>query len=108
MGKFDNTDAKQVLVFNPQKRFVGVFHSALAAAKTLGVHTQSIHYACTGRCIAVGKVYLRHLSDDIEITLSDLGELKLEDYDDLCGVERKVYPNSKMERKGMKYNKKTN
>ncbi|NDV63961.1 hypothetical protein [Bacteroides sp. 224] len=109
MSKFDNTDAKQVLVFNPQKRLVAIFHSALAAAKTLGVHTQSVHYACTGRCIAVGKLYLRHLSEDIEITFDDLGELRLEDYDELCGVKRKVYPNSKMERKGMKYkNKLTN
>jgi hypothetical protein len=38
--------------------------------------------------------------------LEDLGNLKLEEYDKLCGVERKVYPDSKMERKGMKYNNK--
>lgn len=106
MSKFDKADAKQILVFNSCKRLVSVFHSTLAAAKALGVHTQSIHYACTGRCIAVGKLYFRHLSDEIEITFEDLGKLKLGEYDELCGVERKVYPNSKMERKGMKYSKK--
>jgi hypothetical protein len=107
MSKFDKTDAKQVLVFNSCKRFISIFYSALAAAKAFELHTQSIHYACTGRCIAAGKFYFRHLSDEIEITLEDLGNLKLDEYDQLCGVERKVYPNSKMERKGMKYNKQT-
>ena len=108
MSKLDKTDAKQVLVFNSCKRLVGIFHSALAAAKTLNVHTQSVHYACTGRCIAVNKVYLRHLSNEVEVTFDDFGSLKLEEYDELCGVERKVYPTNKMERKGMKYNKRKN
>lgn len=103
MNNFSNTDAKRVLAFNSCKRLIGVFQSALAAAKALDVHTQSVHYACTGRCIAVGKLYLRHLPDQIEITFEDLGQLRLEEYDKLCGVERKVYPTNKMERKGMKY-----
>jgi hypothetical protein len=106
MSKFNKTYAKQILVFNSYKKLIGVFHSTLAAAKACSIHTQSIHYACTGKCIAVGKLYFRHLSDEIEITFEDLGKLKLGEYDELCGVERKVYPNSKMERKGMKYNKK--
>lgn len=105
MNDLSNLNAKRVLVFNSCKRLTGIFQSSRAAAIALGAHTQSVHYACTGRCIALGKLYLRHLSDDIEITLEDLGQLRLEEYDSLCGVERKVYPTNKMERKGMKYKK---
>lgn len=105
MDKQGRLDAKRILAFNSCKRLVGIFQSALAAAKALGTHTQSIHYACTGKCIAVGKLYLRHLSEDIEITFEDLGQLRLEEYDSLCGVERKLYPTNKMTRKGMKYKK---
>jgi hypothetical protein len=105
MRKFDDTEAKTVLVFNEHKRFISVFHSTLAAAKMLKTHTQSIHYACTGRCIATNGLYFRQLPDEIEVTLEDLGSLKLDEYDKLCGVNRKVYPTSKMTRHGMKYNK---
>lgn len=107
MGSFSRVDAKRVLMFNSCKRLVAVFQSAMATAKALEIHTQAVHYACTGRCISTKKCYLRHLSDNIEITIDDLGQLKLEDYDQLCGVERKVYPTNKMQRKGMKYKKKT-
>lgn len=47
--------------------------------------------------------YFRHLPDDIEVTLEDLGKLKIDEYDKLCGVKRKLYPNRSMSRKGMKY-----
>lgn len=105
MSNFNDVNAKRVLVFNSCKRLIGIFHSSLATAKALETHTQSVHYACTGKCIALGKLYLRHLSDDVEVTFEDLGQLRLEEYDSLCGVERKVYPTNKMERKGMKYKK---
>ena len=36
-------------------------------------HTQSIHYACTGRCISSNKtMYACYLSDDIEATMMTL------------------------------------
>ena len=101
-----NANPKKVLAFNSCKRLIGIFQSSLAAAKALGTHTQSVHYACTGKCIALGKLYLRHLADNIEVTFDDLGQLRLQEYDALCGVDRKVYPTNKMQRKGMKYNKK--
>lgn len=108
MSKFTKTEAKRVLLFNSCKRLVAIFQSALAAAKVLDVHTQSVHYACTGICISAKRYYLRHLSDDIEVTIDDLGKLRLEEYDKLCGVERVYYPTNKMQRKGMKYTKRKN
>ena len=106
MNNLKNLEAKRVLAFDPRKRLIAIYHSAMDAAKSLDIHTQSVHYACTGRTISTKKMYLRHLSDEIEITIDDLGILKLEEYDELCGVERKVYKNTSMSRKGSKYKKK--
>ena len=39
------------------------------------------------------------------IELSDIGSLKLEEYDKLCGIERQTYPTMAMNRKKWKYNK---
>ncbi len=82
---------------------MAIFHSTLATAKAFNTHSQSIHYACTGRCISCQGMYFRHLQDDIEVTFDDLGALRLEEYDQLCGVERKIYETKNMSRTGMKY-----
>lgn len=106
MKKVSNQSSIKILVFNPLKRLVGIFQSTRAAAITLGATTQSIHYACTGVTISARNLYFRHLSDEIEVTLDDLGTLRLEEYDQLCGVERKYYKTKNMSRVGMKYNMK--
>jgi hypothetical protein len=105
MSKFNNGGVKHILVFNSRKLLIGFFYSGLEAAKTLQSHSQSIHYACTGRCISVKNLYLRHLSNNIEIEPEDFGSLRLEEYDGMCGVKRKTYPDCKMSKKGMKYSK---
>lgn len=97
--------AKRVLVFNPSKKLIAIFHSATATARTFGMNVQPIHYACTGECVSSNGLYFRYLDPEIEVTLEDLGSLKLEAYDELCGVERKVYKNKSMSRAGMKYRK---
>lgn len=95
-----------ILVFNPLKRLVGYFHSLTAAASTLGVTNSSIHQACTGSCISCCGLYVRFLDSGIEIEDGDYGSLRLEDYDQMCGVKRSYYPTANMSRKGMEYNKK--
>ena len=96
---------KRILVFNPRKNLVAIFHSGFAAAKAFNVHLQSIHYACSGHMISCNNLYFRYTADGIEVTEDDLGVLKLKEYDELCGKshEYKYYSNTKMTRKGMKY-----
>lgn len=94
-----------VLVFNPLKRLVGYFHSLTAIASALKTSNSSIHQACVGNCISCCGLYVRFLAPDIEIEDADYGTLKLEDYDEMCGVQRTYYPTASMSRKGMKYNK---
>lgn len=100
-----STEATRILVFNPLKRLIAIFQSTVSAGKALGIKSQSIHYVCIGKNISCQGLYFRHLSDEIEVTLDDLGTLKLEEYDKLCGVERKIYKTKNMTRVGMKYNK---
>lgn len=98
----------RILVFSPLKRLIGIFHSCNAAASALGVSTLCIHDACAGELISCKKLYFRQLYEDkIEIDmLEDLGDLRLEDYDKLMGLERQYYPNKKMSRSSLrlKYN----
>ena len=100
-----NDKPKRILVFNPLKRLIAIFQSSLAAAKAFDIRPTSIHYVCTGECISSHNLYFRHLQDDVEVTFEDLGTLRLEEYDKLCGVERKYYSTKRMDRTGMKYNK---
>ena len=105
MGRVSNKPSR-ILVFNSLKRLIAIFQSVSATAKAFNTSSQSIHYVCTGRCISCQGLYFRHLMDDIEVTFDDLGVLKLEEYDQLCGVERKIYKTKNMSRTGMKYKKK--
>lgn len=93
------------MVFNPSKKLIAIFCSANATAKTFCMNVQPIHYACTGECVSSNGMYFRYLDPEIEVTLDDLGTLKLEEYDELCGVKRKVYKTKSMSRAGMKYRK---
>lgn len=99
-----SSNPSRILVFNPLKRLTSISNSVLSTAKDFNTLPQSIHYACTGRCISCQGRYFRYLQDDIEVTIEDLGVLKLEAYDKLCGIERKVYRTKRMDRTGMKYN----
>lgn len=90
-------DKKRVLVFNPLKRLIAIFDSCNSAASTLGASAVSVYYACIGKNIACRNLYFRYLYEDkIELELlADLGELQLEDYDKLVGLERKYYATKK-------------
>jgi|GEM_PF-2987747 len=92
-----------VLVFNNMQRFIGLYHSMFAAAKALGTAPASIRAACTGESISCKGLYFRVLEDDIQIGREDLGVLTLPEYDDLCEVDRRIYPDRRMSRQGLKY-----
>lgn len=94
-----------ILFFNPLKRLIAMFNSLSGTASAFGITPQSVHYVCSGKCITCNGLYFRQLKDGVTITFEDLGKLKLQDYDKLCGIERKYYKTGKITRKGMKYNK---
>lgn len=107
MSPGQTKETRRILVFNPLKKFIGVISSQLQAARILGVRTPTIKAACDGSAISTCNLYLRWWNPEIEIDVSsEMGELTLKEYDDLCGINRKVYKNKQMNRKGMKYNMK--
>lgn len=75
------------------------------ATKYSGLKPGNISKACTGVLISNGMYYFRYINNDVEIEFTDVGLLKLDEYDQLCGIKRQVYATSKMNRKNWKYNK---
>ena len=78
-----------VLVFNKSRILVAIFRSLRCAAELVHGNLQSISNCCTGKYIKSGGLYYRHLHPNVLIDLDDLDNLKLEEYDRLCGVKRK-------------------
>lgn len=100
-----NKKPPKVLIFNSQKRLVAISQSTTITARLFNVATHQIVNVCVGRGISCKRLYFRFLQDDIEVTVEDIGVLKIEEYDELCGVKRKVYRTGSMSRKGTKYKK---
>lgn len=104
-GREDFRKPKAVLIFNRRKTLALMAASVNEAAKISGLKPGNISKACVGTLISNGMYYFRYIGSDVEIELSDIGSLKLEEYDKLCGIERQTYPTMAMNRKKWKYNK---
>ena len=83
--------SKQLLVFNGAYVLIAVVRSLHSAADFSGINLQSISFSCTGKYVATGGFYFRHAHPDVQIDLSDLDNLTLQEYDRLCGVERRYF-----------------
>lgn len=104
MGKGPFKDAKRVLVFNGARVLVAIVRSLQTVSDLTGKSPQSISMACTGKYVSTGGFYFRHASKNVEIEEDDIGKLKLADYDNLCGEERKYHPVREMAHKKSKEN----
>ena len=76
---------KNVLVFNGTRVLIAIVRSLHSAAQLSGGNLQAISFCCNGKYISTGGFYFRHLQANIEIEMSDLNNLKLDEYDRLCG-----------------------
>lgn len=90
---------KPVLIFNGAYILVGITRSIRSASEISGGNAQAISFACTGRYISAGSFYFRHIHPDIEIEITDLDTLKLQDYDKMCHVERRYHSVREMARR---------
>lgn len=97
--KVSRTPSK-VAVFDIEKRRLrGVFSSQTYAAKFLNMTTAAVHFACTGVTVACNGWYFRSL-DNVNIEFDNsFGKLTLEEFDQLTGVDRVVYPKSNPRKK---------
>lgn len=88
MRKSHFKEPKPILVFNGARVLIGIFRSLRAAANFSHGNLQSISFSCTGKYISTGGYYFRHISPKIEIEISDIDNLDLVEYDNLCGENR--------------------
>ena len=99
--------ARKLLIFNPKKVLVAVCPSLSSGAQMLKIpNKSSVHKAATGETISCSGLYFRYLPDDMELEFEDLGTLKLQEFDAICGEDRKLFKNSSMTRKGLRYSRK--
>lgn len=108
MRKSAYNEPKRVLVFNGARRMIAIARSLHAAAELAGVSTMTVSYCCTGKSYASNGYYFRQEHPDIEILLDDLGTLKLEEYDELCGIKRMYHTKEYMNSMKMKSKKTKN
>ena len=82
---------KVVLIFNGAKHLIAITRSIRSATELTKGSRSSISACCIGKHKSSGDFYFRHLHDDVEIEISDLGTLLLAEYDELCGEKRIYY-----------------
>lgn len=90
---------KQVLIFNGARTLIAVARSLNCVSYLSGANLQAISLACTGSYVSAYGLYFRHVNSDILLEFSDLDDLKLQQYDDLCGIERKYHSQQEMTRR---------
>jgi hypothetical protein len=98
MTKKKDYSPKRILAFDNTKKFCAIYASDSAAARTIGISPSFIRQACEGKLISLKSKYWRYASKKIEIEDSDFETLTVVEYDELCGVQRKVYPDKYMRR----------
>ncbi len=91
----------QVLAFDCQYTLCAIFRSISEASTISGVIRQSIIKAVYGETISAKGRYWRAVPKDIEIEPDDLGQLSLFDFDEMCGIDRKIYGTRDMKRGGV-------
>ena len=87
-----------VLIFNGARVLIAIVRSLNSAAELAHTLPASIYNCCIGENVRSGVYYYRQLHPDIMIDLSDLDNLKLEEYDSLCGDQRKYISTKDMAR----------
>ncbi len=91
-----------VLVFNKSRVLVSIFRSLHCAADLIHGNLQCISDCCNGKNVSSGGLYYRKLHPNVLIDLDDLDNLKLEEYDRLCGVKREYFSRRDMYRRRQK------
>ena len=89
---------RTILIFNGARVLVAIIRSLRCAAELTKDSRSAIRNCCVGKSRRSGIFYYRQLHPDIMVDLSDLDNLKLEEYDSLCGVQRKYISTKEMAR----------
>lgn len=99
MRKSKFKEPKTVLVFNGAQVLIAIVRSLHSASLLSGGNLQAISFSCTGKYISTGGFYYRHVHPEIIIEIGDLDNLKLKDYDKMCGEKRRYHSVREMAKK---------
>ena len=89
---------QKIRIFNGARVLIAIVRSLRCAAELTKDSRSAIHNCCVGKTRRSGIYYYRQLHPDILIDLSDLDTLKFEEYDSLCGDQRKYISTKDMAR----------
>ncbi len=96
-----------VFVFNEQRILIGILKSLYCASQAYRISAQTISLCCTGKRISSNGNYFRHSDPGVVIDLyKDIDNLTLEEYDDLCGVDKQYHSTSEMRKRKARSQKK--
>ena len=84
------TPGKGVLVFNSKKRLVMIGESINQVSKFSSIPPGNISKVCSGKLQTLKGYFFRFTNDEVVVELSDIGKLKIEEYDYLCGEHRVI------------------
>lgn len=95
----------KVMVFDEKQKFIAIISSLHSAAQLTFGNKQSISSCCTGRYVSTNGFYFRHLNPELSITKDDMEKLKLHEYDQMCGNDRRYHSEKKLqaERKSRRF-----
>lgn len=96
MTKNNLGEARVILAFTRHRVLRHISYAIYEVTEYTGLPMQAIASCCSGKYMSSGGYYFRYLHPDIEVTTADLNTLTLEEYDALCGVERRYRSVSEM------------
>lgn len=96
---------QKVLVFDPKFDLIAIAKNISTAAKLTGSYTVNVWLNINGDLNSTNNLYFRIIPENVEVDLSDLNSLKLQDYDKLCGLERTYLAPEILLKRTKKFNK---
>jgi len=100
-------EVNTVLIFEPNFNLIAIASNSYQAAKLTGSYHPSVYMAIRGELKTTNNLYFRLVPPNVEIDISDLYSLKLQEFDRMCGLERSYTDPEKLSNRVKKYNKET-
>ena len=94
----NDTEPKKVLIFDSLGELMAICRSVSAAGDITTMTPQAISSSCRGRTMATAGLYFRHLDDSLIVESTDLGKLRVKDYDKAVGIIRPYKSTGSMRR----------
>ena len=100
-------EGNTALIFEPNFNLIAIVSNSYQAAKLTGSYQPAVHMAIKGGLKTTNSLYFRSVPPNMEVYISDLYSLKLQEFDQMCGLERSYETPERLLNRAKKYNKET-